>query len=140
MVFFWCFARFLRGKYKGRIVTKKKTYLYHDNEGAWNSTTFVKLSNSRAIKQVITSSPPPFVERTIQTLKHMIYKRLEGLKIDVEKWHELVKVVQKKYNGTVDSTMGLTPNEACKIDKRIGVWSHMRKHARFKKQHPPTLG
>ena len=47
-------------------------------------------------------------------LKHMIYERLEGLTINVEKWHELVKVVLKKYNDTVHSTTGLTPNEARK--------------------------
>ena len=72
--------------------------IYHDDEGAWNSKKFIKLLNGRGIKQIITSSPPPFVEGNIQTLKHMIYERLEGLKINVEKLHELVKVVLKKYN------------------------------------------
>ena len=28
--------------------------IYHDNEGAWNSTKFIKLLNGRGIKQIIT--------------------------------------------------------------------------------------
>ena len=111
--------------------------IYHDDEGAWNSKKFIKLLNGRGIKQIISSSPPPFVERAIQTLKHMIFKRLEGLTINVEKWHELVKAVLKKYNATVHSTTGLTPNEARKDENRIRVWLHIQKHARFRRKHTP---
>ena len=111
--------------------------IYHDDEGAWNSKKFIKLLNGRGIKQIITSSPPPFVERAIQTLKHMIYKRLEGLTINVEKWHELVKVVLKRHNNTVHSTTGLTPNEARKDENRIRIWLHIWKHARFRRKYPP---
>ena len=111
--------------------------IYHDSEGAWNSAKFIKLLNGSGIKQIITSSPPPFVERNIQTLKHMIYERLEGLKINVEKWHELVKVVLKRYNDTVHSTTGLTPNEARKDENRIRVWLHIQKYARFRRKYPP---
>ena len=43
--------------------------IYHDNEGSWNSTEFIRLLNKHGIKQIITSSPPPFAERMVQTLK-----------------------------------------------------------------------
>ena len=36
--------------------------------GAWD-----KLTN---IKQIITSTPPPFAERMVQTIKNMIHQRL----------------------------------------------------------------
>ena len=65
----------------------------------------------------------------------MIYKRLEGLTINVEKWHELVKVVLKQYNDTVHSTTGLTPNEARKDENRIRVWLNIWKHARFRRKY-----
>ena len=55
--------------------------LYHDNEGSWSSTGFIKLINSHNIKQIITSTPPPFAERVVQTIKNMIHQRLEGLEI-----------------------------------------------------------
>ena len=53
--------------------------LYHDNEGSWNSWDFIQLLNQNKIKQIITSTPPPFAERMIQTLKMMIHTRLGGL-------------------------------------------------------------
>ena len=43
--------------------------LYHDNEGSWSSTEFIRLINSHNIKQTITSTPPPFAERAVQTIK-----------------------------------------------------------------------
>ena len=55
--------------------------LYHDNEGSWSSTEFIRLINSHNTKQIITSTPPPFAERTVQTIKNMIHQRLEGLEI-----------------------------------------------------------
>ena len=67
----------------------------------------------------------------------MIYKRLEGLKINIEKWHELMEVVLKKCNDTVHSTTDLTPNEAYGNEHRIRVWLHVWKRARFRRKCPP---
>ena len=53
--------------------------MYHDNEGSWSSIEFTRLINYHKVKQIITSTPPPFAERTIQTIKSMIHTRLEGL-------------------------------------------------------------
>ena len=66
--------------------------IYHDNEGSFNSVEFIRLINSKNVKQIITSKPPPFVERVIQTLKNMIHMRVEGLK--AERWVELVPGVR----------------------------------------------
>ena len=54
--------------------------LYHDSEGSWSSTESMRLINSHNIKQIITSTPPPFAERAVQTIKGMIHKRLEGVR------------------------------------------------------------
>ena len=91
--------------------------IYHDNEGSFNRVEFIRLINSKKVKQIITSSPPPFVERVIQTIKNMIYTRVEGLK--VKRWVDLVPSVIKKDNSTTHSTTGLTPNEARDPKKRI---------------------
>ena len=69
--------------------------LYHDNEGSWNSGDFVQLLNQHKIKQIITSTPPPFAERMIQTLKMMIHTRLEGLEIDKQEWISVLPSVLK---------------------------------------------
>ena len=55
------------------------TVIYHDNEGSWSSTGFIRLMNSHKIKSIITSTPPPFAERMVHTIKNMIHTRLEGL-------------------------------------------------------------
>ena len=60
--------------------------IYHDNEGSWNNTEFIGLLNKHNIKQIITTSPPPFAERMVQTLKNMIHARLEGLDMTEERW------------------------------------------------------
>ena len=72
--------------------------LYHDNEGSWNSKDFIILLNQNKIKQIITSTPPPFAERMVQTIKNMIHTRLGGLEIDKQEWVNLLPAVLKKYN------------------------------------------
>ena len=70
--------------------------IYHDNEGSWNSAQFIRLNNSHDIRQIITSTPPPFAERMVQTIKHMIHARLEGLEQSKEKWMDMFPPALKK--------------------------------------------
>ena len=66
--------------------------IYHDNEGSWSSTEFIRLINPHKIKQIITSTPPPFAERMVQTIKNMIHTRLNGLEIN-KKWVDMLPSV-----------------------------------------------
>ena len=50
--------------------------IYHDNGGSWSSTEFTRLKDPHNIKQIITSTPPPFAERMVQSIKNMIHQRL----------------------------------------------------------------
>ena len=111
--------------------------LYHDNEGSWNSTEFIKLINSHKIKQIITSSPPPFAERMVQTLKRMIHTRLEGLELDKEKWVEVLPSVVKKYNNQKHSTTDMSPNMAKRKDNHIEVWLNIRNKATLNRKYSP---
>ena len=113
------------------------TILYHDNEGSWNSTEFLKLINSHKIKQIITSSPPPFAERMVQTLKRMIHTRIAGLELNKEKWAELLPSVLKKYINQKHSTTDMSPNMASKKENHIEVWLNIRSKASFNRKHPP---
>ena len=74
--------------------------IYHDNEGSWGSIEFIILLNSHQIKEIITSAPPPFAERAVQTIKPMIHTRLEGLELSVERWIDMLPSVLEKYNNT----------------------------------------
>lgn len=111
--------------------------IFHDNEGSWNSTEFIRLLNKHGIKQIITSSPPPFAERMVQTLKNMIHTRLEGLDMTEEKWVDMLQPVLKKYNNTKHSTTKMTPHEAKKKDNHVEVWLNIRNKATFARKYPP---
>ena len=80
------------------VIGKPET-LYHDFEGSWNSKPFIRLVNENNIKQIITqiitSSPPPFAERMVQTIKNMIHTRLQGLEIDKQEWVNLLPSILK---------------------------------------------
>ena len=65
---------------------KPKT-IYSDNEGAFVSNEIQKYFKDNNIRHITTLSHAPVAERTIRTIKAMIYKRVE--KTD-EKWHEVL--------------------------------------------------
>ena len=111
--------------------------LYHDNEGSWNSGDFVQLLNQNNIKQIITSTPPPFAERMIQSLKQMIHTRLGGLEIDKQEWISILPSVLKKYNNTKHSTTGFSPNQATQGNDNIEIWLNIINKANFNRKYPP---
>ena len=113
--------------------------LYHDNEGSWNSGDFVQLLNQNNIKQIITSTPPPFAERMVQTIKNMIHTRLGGLEIDQQEWVSLLPSVLKKYNNTKHSTTGFSPNEATQGNNNIEIWLNIYNKANFNRKYPPLF-
>ena len=111
--------------------------IYHDFEGSWNSKEFIKLINQHKIKQIITSSPPPFAERMVQTLKNAIHKRLEGLEINKEKWVDILPAVLKKYNNTPHSTINMSPNQAKDKKNHFEVWLNIYNNSNFSRKYPP---
>ena len=118
-------------------VIGKPEILYHDFEGSWNSKPFIRLVNENNIKQIITSSPPPFAERMVQTIKNMIHTRLQGLEIDKQEWINLLPSILKKYNNTIHSTTGVTPNIAKEGNNNIEVWMNISNKATYNRKYPP---
>ena len=115
----------------------KPETIYHDNEGSWNSTVFIRLLNQHKINQIITTSPPPFAERMVQTIKNMIHIRLEGLEINKEKWVDILPAVLKKYNNTLHSSINMTPNEAKDKKNHFEVWLNIYNNSNFARKYPP---
>jgi hypothetical protein len=113
--------------------------IYHDNEGSWNSWNFIQLLNQNKIKQIITSTPPPFAERMIQTLKLMIHTRLGGLEIDKQHWINLLPSVLKKYNNTKHSTIRMSPNRAKQGNDNIEIWLNIESKATYSRSYPPLI-
>ena len=118
-------------------VIGKPEVLYHDNEGSWNSGDFIQLLNQNKIKQIIISTPPPFAERMVQTIKNMIHTRLGGLEIDQQEWVSLLPSVLKKYNNTEHSTIGMSPNQATQGNDNIEIWLNINNKANFNRKYAP---
>ena len=111
--------------------------LYHDNEGSWNSKEFIKLLNQHKIKQIITSTPPPFAERMIQEIKNMIHIRLQGLEIEHEEWVKLLPAVLNKYNNRVHGATKMTPVEAKKDKHSLEVLLNISMKAQYNRIYEP---
>lgn len=111
--------------------------IYHDQEGAWKSHEFLKLLEKHNIKQITTNTPPPFIERAIQTIKNMIFRRLDGLDKPKTEWIDVLNNVVKKYNNTKHSTIEMTPNEASDGKHNIEVWLNIYNKAVFNRKYPP---
>ena len=108
-----------------------------DDEGAWNSTEFIRLLNSHNIKKITTSRHAPFAERAIQEFKNMVHARLEGLEIDKEKWIDLIQPILKKYNSRKHGTTGLSPNDARDPTNKIQVYYNIASKAVYNRKYPP---
>ena len=115
----------------------KPKQIYHDNEGSFSSTKFIRLVNENNIKQIIVRTKAPFAERAVQTIKNMLQARIEGLDLTVEKWAKMLPAILKKYNNTKHSTTGLTPIEAKREDNKLKVWLNIKNKAEFKRKYPP---
>ena len=118
------------------VIGKPET-LYHDFEGSWNSNKFIRLLNENNIKQIITSTPPPFAERMVQTIKNMIHTRLGGLEMSKEKWVDLLPAILKKYNNTKHSTISMSPNQATQGNNNIEIWLNIYNKANFNRKYAP---
>ena len=93
--------------------------------------------NSHNIKQILTSTPPIFAERIVQTISNMIHSRLDGLEISKEKWVEILPSVLKEYNNTSHSTTGMKPNGAVKSSSCFDVWLDINSKATYNRKYQP---
>ena len=79
----------------------------------------------------------PTAERTLRTLKHMIFKRLTD---EPEKtWYEIIHTCLVVLNYIrKNSSTGLTPHEARKKENWWKVKSNLEKHRQSSRKYPPV--
>jgi len=112
---------------------KPKT-IYSDNEGAFVSNEIQKYFKTNNIRHIVTLSHAPVAERTIRTIKAMIYKRVEKTG---EKWHEVLYPVLLTYNNKlVHSATKFTPAEAMKPTNHLDVKLNLQLKAKHKRKYP----
>ncbi len=85
--------------------------VYSDDDGAFKAEVKA-FFESEMINQVITRSHAHVAERFIKTLKSAIHDRVRNTD---RKWEDMVPFVVKKYNKTVHSSTGNSPNDGHKF-------------------------
>ena len=124
----YCVAKPIKTQQKEDVVNAMKELiremgkskaLFSDNESSFNSPEFHRLLNENNSKHLISTSPSGFAERMIQTLKNMIHDRVEGLKLDKEKWVNVLPIVLKQYNNRKHSTTGVSPANAKRPEYQV---------------------
>ena len=107
----------------------KPENVYHDFEGSWTSIPFVRLFNEKHKRRITVTTPTPFAERMVQTIKKMVYARLEGFAMDKQEWINLLPGFLRKYNNTTHSTIGMSPNEAKESKHHVKVFLNINEAA-----------
>jgi hypothetical protein len=103
-----------------KLMEAKPETIYSDEEGSFVSNKVQKYFKEEEIRHLVTRNHAPIAERTIKTIKNMVYKRVEasGDKI----WTDHIKDVLHMYNKImVHSSTGRTPYEGriAKFRKRL---------------------
>ena len=112
----------------------KPKSIYSDNEGAFVSNELQKYFKDNNIRHITTLSHAPVAERTIRTIKAMIYKRVEKTG---EKWHEVLGAVLLTYNRKlVHSSTKFTPVEAMKPENHLDVKLNLELRAKHTRKYP----
>ena len=108
--------------------------LYSDDEGALNSNEIQNYLSEHKIKHIVTRSHANVAERTIGTIKSMIYKRIGKTKT---RWIDVLYPVLLTYNFKLKhSTIGMTPAEARKPENKFDVKMRLEMHRVHKRRYP----
>lgn len=111
----------------------KPETIYSDNEGAFVSNELQKYFRESGIRHITTLGHAPYAERTIRTIKQMIYDRL---KLD-QQWHEVLYPVLLTYNRKMVSRIThMTPVEAMKHTNNLDVKLNLEVHRKSTRKYP----
>jgi hypothetical protein len=146
----YAFCVALKSKQKQEVANAFKEILNHmgicrqvmcDFEGSFVSNEFKSILDQYGIKLLISSNPAPFIERFLQTFKHMINIRLKA-KGAIEKggyekgWVQLIPVVLKQYNSTPHSTIEMSPIMARQKENELLVKFNIQNKAKYARKYP----
>ena len=112
----------------------KPEVIYTATEGAFSSTKVQQYFKDKNIKHIITLNHAAVAERSIRTIKYMIYKRVENTG---ESWNDLLYQVLLTYNNkNIHSSTKMTPDEARKKTNEFNVQSDLELKRRNTRKYP----
>jgi len=108
--------------------------IYSDNEPCFSSTKIKEYFRDNHIKHIITLNHAAVAERTIRTIKDMIYKRVENTG---HAWTDLLYQVILTYNNkNIHSSTKMTPDEARKPANELTVKVNLELKRRTTRVYP----
>ena len=115
----------------------KPKQLYSDEEGAFNSTKYIRFINEQNIKHIQTTTHAHTAERYIQTFRMNLQRRLDALDQVKSDWVKHVSGILTKYSNTENSTIQIKPVDAVKKENHLCVNWHLQTNAKkYKKKYP----
>ena len=105
--------------------------------GALNSNEMQGYLKYTNVKHIVTRTHAAVTERSIRTIKRMIYIRYEQAEDPKPSWQSLIYPVALTYNyKLVSSVTKMTPVEARKPENKIHVKWNLELKARFTRKYP----
>ena len=81
--------------------------------------------------------PNGMIERAIKTIKDLIHTRIIGLKLEHERWIDLLPKVVKLYNEKhIHSTINKEPIKALDPNNKLQVFLNIRQKSQFNQSYP----
>ena len=113
----------------------KPDSIYSDEEGSFVSNKVQYYLRSEGIRHIITRGHAPVAERTIRTIKDLLYRRVDGK--DNPIWTDHIKAVLNTYNNKmVHSATGFTPWEGRLARHRLEIKTKLELNAKRKRKYP----
>jgi hypothetical protein len=106
--------------------------VYSDGDGAFKSKV-KDLFNEEGIEHITTRNHANIIERFIRTLQNGIFDRVRNTD---RKLQDILPLVINKYNNTIHSSTGLTPNDAHTDNNRVSVATNLAIHSINKRKYP----
>lgn len=120
-----------------KITKYKIETIVSDQEGGTNTAQFIRVLNENNIRHIITGMPNGMIERAIKTIKDLIHTRIIGLKLEHERWIDLLPKVVKLYNEKhIHSTINMEPIKALDPSNKLQVFLNIRQKSQFNKSYP----
>jgi hypothetical protein len=111
--------------------------IYSDAESAFRSELVQNFLKKNNVKSIFTLTHAPVAERTIETIKNMLMRRIDK---DTEKWWEVLPKVVEDYNKKhVSSATGMTPEKAGQFVNKKEVKINLEK-IRHNDNDQPVIG